>query len=37
VDQCRNILLHYNILCSQRSFTANMEKNPNHHRFVTTS
>jgi hypothetical protein len=26
MDECRNILLHYNILCSQLSFTANMNK-----------
>jgi hypothetical protein len=26
VDECRNILLHCNILCSQLSFTANMKK-----------
>jgi hypothetical protein len=26
VDECRNILLHYNILCSQLSFTTNMKK-----------
>jgi hypothetical protein len=28
VDECRNILLHCNILCSQLSFTANMKKKP---------
>jgi hypothetical protein len=26
VDECRNILLHCNILCSQLSFTTNMKK-----------
>jgi hypothetical protein len=26
MDECRNILLHCNILCSQPSFTANMKK-----------
>jgi hypothetical protein len=26
IDECRNILLHYNILYSQLSFTANMKK-----------
>jgi hypothetical protein len=25
VDECRDILLHCNILCSQLSFTANMK------------
>jgi hypothetical protein len=28
VDECGNILLHCNILCSQPSFTTNMNKNP---------
>jgi hypothetical protein len=28
VDECKDILLHCNILCSQLSFTANMKKNP---------
>jgi hypothetical protein len=28
VDECRDILLHYNILCSQLSFTTNMKKKP---------
>jgi hypothetical protein len=28
VDECRNIVLHCNILCSQPSFTANMKKKP---------
>jgi hypothetical protein len=28
VDECSDILLHCNILCSQLSFTTNMEKKP---------
>jgi hypothetical protein len=32
VDECKDILLHCNILCSQLSFTANMKKkNPDWH------
>jgi hypothetical protein len=26
VDECRDILLHCNVVCSQLSFTANMKK-----------
>jgi hypothetical protein len=28
VDECKDILLHSNNLCSQLSFTANMKKKP---------